>query len=145
MPNKFDEFVKKLQKEIFQKEIEDHNEEIVNQCYNPQNWGKPEKEEITVFEERRGGPKQYFLGLYIKIENDIITKANFRTDGCGVMIATGNQLTLLIEGKSIEFAENLKAEDIDNTLKGLPEDEIYFADFVIETLKDIIEKYKLKQ
>lgn len=145
MPDKFDEFVKKLQKEIFQKEIEDHNEEIVNQCYNPQNWGKTPKEEITVFEERRGGPKEYFLGLFLKMENDIITKANFRTNGCGVIIATGSQLTLLIEGKSIEFAENLKSVDIDNALKGLPEDEIYCADFVIETLKYIIEKYKQKQ
>jgi NifU-like protein involved in Fe-S cluster formation len=144
MPNKFDEFVENLQKEIIQKEIADHNERVVYLCHNPQNWGKPPKNEITVFEEHRGGPKEYFLGLYLKIEKNKILKANFITDGCGVMIATGSQLTLLIEGKSIEFAEKLKPEDIDKALNGLPENEKYLADFVIETLKDIIEKYKQK-
>ncbi len=142
MPDKFNEFVKNLQKEIIQKEIEDHNEKIVNLCYNPQNWGKPPKEEITVFEERRGGPKEYFFGLYLKIENDIIIKANFRTDGCGVMIATGNQLTLLIEGKSIEFAENLKPKEINNALMRIPPDEKHCIDLAINTLKTAIKKYK---
>lgn len=144
MPDKFDEFAKNLQKEIIQREIEDYSGKIVQLCHNPQNWGIPLKEAITVFDERRGGPKEYFLGLYLKIENETIIKANFITDGCGVMIATGSQLTILVEGKSIEFAENLKPEDIDKALNGLPENEKYLADFVIETFKDIIEKYKQK-
>ncbi|UCD02553.1 MAG: iron-sulfur cluster assembly scaffold protein [Promethearchaeota archaeon] len=125
--------------------MEDYNEKIVNLYHNTQNWGKPSKEVITVFDERRGGPKEYFLGLYLTIENDFIIKANFITDGCGVMIAVGSQLTILIEGKSIEFAKNLKLEDIDKTLNGLPEEEKYYADFVIEVLKSIIEKYKQEQ
>ena len=90
MPNDFDKFVENLQKEIIKKEIEDHNEKIVNLFYNPQNWGKPPKKDISVFEENRGGSKNYFLGLYLKIEDDIIVKANFITDGCGVMVATGS-------------------------------------------------------
>ena len=102
MPENFEEFVEKLQREIIEKEIEDHNEKIVSLCHNPQNWGKPSKDKITIFEERRGGPKGYFLGLYLRINNDKIVKANFMTDGCGVMIATGSQITLMIEGKSIE-------------------------------------------
>ncbi|MFX0132999.1 MAG: iron-sulfur cluster assembly scaffold protein [Candidatus Hodarchaeota archaeon] len=142
MPDKFKEFVENLQKEIIQKEIGEHNERIVYLSHNPQNWGKLPKKEITVLEEKRGGPKEYFLGLYLKIKNNKILKANFITDGCGVMVATGSQLTLLIEGKSIEFAEKLKPEDIDKALNGLPENEKYLADFVIETLKEIIEKYK---
>lgn len=142
MPDKLEEFVKNLQKEIIQKEIGDHNEKIVNLCYNPQNWGKPPQEEITVLEEQRGGPKEYFLGLYLKIENDLIIKANFITDGCGVMIATGSQLTILIEGKSIEFTEKLKPEDINNALKGIPRDEMHCIDLAINTLKTAIKKYK---
>ena len=65
MPENFEEFVEKLQREIIEKEIEDHSEKIVNLCHNPQNWGKPSKDKITIFEERRGGPKGYFLGLYL--------------------------------------------------------------------------------
>ena len=142
MPKKLDEFVENLQKEIMKMEIEDHNEKIVSLCYNPQNWGKLLMEDITFFEEQRGGPKNYLLGLYFNIENSIIKKVNFFTDGCGVMIATGSQITILLEGKTITFAENLKAEDIDNALMGVPENEKHCLDLAINTLKKAIENYK---
>ena len=140
----FNDFVDNLQKEIIKKEIEDHNEKIVNLFHNPYNYGKPPKKEITIQEEWRGGPKEYFLGLYLMIENKVIIKAHFITDGCGVMIATGSQTMMLIEGKSIKFAENLLTEDISMALKGLPDDEKHCADLAIETLKEAIKKYKKK-
>jgi len=145
MPNEFDAFIDQLQKKIIQEDIKNHNEKIVKLFHNPKNWGKPSKEEISIFEERRGGPKGYFLGLYLKIADDIIIKANFITDGCGVMVATASQTTILIEGKSLYFAKNLKPEDIDSALDGLPKDEKNCADFVINTLRIIIEKYKQNQ
>ena len=145
MSNNFNEFVEKLQKKIIEREIEDHNERIVRLCYNPQNWGKPSSEEITVLEERRGGPKKYFLGLYLKIEQNVIKKANFLTDGCGVMIATGSQTTISIEGKPVGFAENLSVEDIDRALMGIPKGEKHCLDLAIKTLKSVIEKYKTKK
>lgn len=144
MPKSFDEFVENLQKEIIKREIKDHNEKIVSLCYNPQNWGKPSMEEITSLEEQRGGPKNYFLGLYFNIENNMIKKVNFLTDGCGVMIATGSQITILLEGKTIEFAENLKTEDINKELMGVPENEEHCLDLAIKTLRSAIKKYKTK-
>jgi len=144
MPKNFDEFVENLQKEIIKMEIKDHNEKIVSLCYNPQNWGKPSMEDITSFEEQRGGPKDYFLGLYLNIENNILKKVNFLTDGCGVMIATGSQITILLEGKTIEFAENLKTEDINKALMGIPESEEHCLDLAIKTLRSAIKKYKTK-
>jgi len=145
MTDEFNVFIDRLQKKIIKEDIKNHNEIIVKLFHNPKNWGKPSKEEIIISDERRGGPKEYFLGFYLKIEEDIITKANFVTDGCGVMIATASQTTILIEGKSLQFAKTLKPEDIDKALNGLPEDEKHCADFVIETLRDIIEKYKQNQ
>ncbi|MHA2037305.1 MAG: iron-sulfur cluster assembly scaffold protein [Promethearchaeota archaeon] len=144
MPEQFDEFVENLQKEIIKREIEDHNKKIVSLCYNPQNWGKPEIENITCYEEHRGGPKNYFLGLYLNIENDIIKKVNFLTDGCGVMIATGSQLTILLEGKPIKFAENLIVKDIDVALMGVPESEMHCLELAIKTLRSAIKNCKSK-
>ncbi len=141
MPNNFDDFVRNLQKEIIQKEIKDHSKKIVELCHNPQNWGKPPKEEITVSEERREGLKDYFLGLYLKIENDVIIKVNFITDGCGVMVATASQLTILITGKSIDFANNLKPDYLINALNGIPPDEIHCINLALKTLKNAIKKY----
>ncbi|KKL86722.1 hypothetical protein LCGC14_1941900 [marine sediment metagenome] len=144
MNNKFNDFIENLQKEIIKKEIEDHNEKIVNLFYNPYNWGKPPQKEITVYDELRGGKKGYFLGIYLKIENGVIIKAKFITDGCGVMIATGSQTMMLIEGKNIQFAEKLVAGDISMALMGLPDGEKHCADFMVETLRNTIRKYKVK-
>ncbi|MFW9876854.1 MAG: iron-sulfur cluster assembly scaffold protein [Candidatus Thorarchaeota archaeon] len=144
MSKHFKKFVDKLQERIREEDLKEHNEKIVKFFYNPINWGKPSNQDITIFEERRGGPKGYFLGLYLKIENEKIIKANFVTDGCGVMIATLCQITILIENKSINYAENLKPNDIDKALMGLPEEEKYCSLLAIETLKNAINKYKKK-
>lgn len=145
MPKDFENYVDKLQKRIIKEDVRDHNEKIVNLFHNPINWGKPPKKDITIFEERRGGPKDYFLGFYLKIVKDNIINANFVTDGCGVMVATGSQTTILIKNKSINFADNLKPEDIDKALLGLPEEEKHCAHLAIETLKNLISKYKQKE
>lgn len=145
MPKDLDRFVNEIQREIIQKEIEEHNEKIVNLYYNPQNWGKPPLKEITVYEELRGGPKEYFLGVYLKIEKDVISKANFITDGCGVMVATASQMTILLSGKPIRFAEELKEEDINSALMGIPRDEWYCLTLAIHTLRNAIKKYKNKK
>ncbi|MFX1601455.1 MAG: iron-sulfur cluster assembly scaffold protein [Promethearchaeota archaeon] len=144
MAKNFNKFVRRFQRKIIQKDIEHHNENIVNLFYNPQNWGKLPEEEITLLEEMRGKIKGYLLGLYLKIENEIISKATFITDGCGVMVATGLQLTILITGKSIEYAKNLKPEDISNALMGIPPNEKHCTDLAIKTLKNAIKKYKHK-
>ncbi len=141
MKKDFDKFVENLQKEIIKKEIKDHNKRIVNLFHNPINRGKPPDEEITIFEERRGGPKGYFMGLYLLIEDRRITKAYFETDGCGVMVAIGSQLTILLEGKSIEFAKNLKPEEINTALMGVPQNEMHCIDLANDTLKSMIKKY----
>ncbi|MFX0023362.1 MAG: iron-sulfur cluster assembly scaffold protein [Candidatus Hermodarchaeota archaeon] len=142
MSNNFDEFVAKLQKEIIRKDIKDHSKKIVKLFHNPQNWGKPPIEEITVYEESQEGQSGEFLGLYLKIKKDIIVKANFLTDGCGVMIATASQLTIMVTGKPIDFAKKLKPVDLINTLKGIPPDELYCVNFTLKTLKNSIKKYK---
>jgi len=140
----FDEFVNKLQKEIIDKELKDYNERIVELYHNPINWGQPPEEEITethAYEGPCGDTMQFFL----KIKNNKIEKANFITDGCGVTVACGSQTTMLIEGRSLEFAENLKSKDIEKTLNGLPEDHKHCAELAKRTLRRLIEKYKYKK
>ena len=142
MSNNFEKFVDNLQKEIIKREVKEHNERIVKLFHNPYNIGKPPEKDITVFEERRGGPKLYFLGLYLRIEDGIIIKASYITDGCGFMVATGSQTMMLIEGKSIEYAENLSVDEISIALNGIPENEKHCVDFMVDTLRITLKKYK---
>ncbi|MFW9970871.1 MAG: iron-sulfur cluster assembly scaffold protein [Candidatus Odinarchaeota archaeon] len=142
MPNNFDKFVENLQNEIMQKEIKDHNKKIIELYINAKNWGKPPKQEITVFEELEDKIRGYFLGLYLQIENDLITKANFITDGCGVMVAIGSQLTIIITGKSVKFAEDFKPNYLIEAFNGIPTTENYNIELAIKTLKNALKKYK---
>ena len=138
----FDEFVKNLQKEILNKELEQYNQYVVKLFHNPKNWGKPPIDKISVwhaYEGPCGDTMQFFLKIN---NNNIIEKANFITDGCGATVAAGSQTTLLIEGKSLDFAENLRPEDIENALGGLPEDHKHCAELAARTLKRSIEKFK---
>ncbi|MFX0070324.1 MAG: iron-sulfur cluster assembly scaffold protein [Candidatus Hermodarchaeota archaeon] len=139
--DEFDEFVKKLQEEILNQELEDFNEKIVELFHNPPNWGKPPEGEITVSQSYKG-PCGDTMQFFVKIKDNIIEKANFITDGCGASVATGSQTMLLIEGKSLEFAENLNPKDIDNALGGLPEDHKHCTELADRTLKRLIKKYK---
>ena len=139
--NKFDDFVESLQKEIIEKEKQEFNEYIVELFHDPKNWGKPPENDISV-SQTYTGPCGDTMHYFLKIENDIITNANFITDGCGASVATACQTTMLIEGKTLKYAENLSPEDIDRALKGLPDDHKHCAELSIRTLRKAVQKYK---
>ncbi len=138
-----DKWVEEIQKEIIEEEIKRYNKYIVELLQNPKNWGKPKDDEISVwhaYEGSCGDTMQFFL----KINEGIIEKANFITDGCGATVAAGSQTTMLIEGRTLEFAENLTPNDIEDTLGGLPDDHKHCAELAAITLQRAIEKYKFQ-
>lgn len=136
-----DKFLKKLQNDIVEKEIEVYNEYIVKLFHNPKNWGKPSEEDISVSQSYTG-PCGDTIQFFFKIKGNIIEKANFLTDGCGASVATASQTTLLIEGQSLDYAKKLKAKDLDNALHGLPDDHKHCAELAIRTLMRAIKKYE---
>jgi len=144
MPNNnLNKWVEDIQKEIIEEEIKRYNKYIVELLQNPRNWGKPEDNEISAwhaYEGSCGDTMQFFL----KIREGVIEKANFITDGCGATVAAGSQTTMMVEGQTLEFAENLQPIDVDNALGGLPDDHKHCAELAVTTLKRAIEKYKFQ-
>ena len=137
----FDEFIENLQQEIINKELEDYNEYIVELFHNPKNWGKPPEEDISVSQTYLG-PCGDTMHFFLRIKDNVIEDAHFITDGCGASVATASQTTLLIKGKSIESAKKLEPEEIDEALKGLPEDHKHCAELAVRTLRRAIDKYE---
>ncbi|MBD3256245.1 MAG: iron-sulfur cluster assembly scaffold protein [Candidatus Lokiarchaeota archaeon] len=137
----FDKFVDQLQEEIYQQELKDYNERIVELFHDPPNWGKlPDGENVYSIGYR--GPCGDLMQFFLEIENDTIKQAKFITDGCGASVAAGSQTTLMIDGKSIDSAAKLTPKDVDNALDGLPADHKHCAELTIRTLKRLIKKYK---
>ena len=137
-----DRYVENLQKIIYEEEVKVYNERIVALYHKPKNWGKPPDDEITIsktYEGTCGDTMSFFL----KIEDNIIKKAYFITDGCGASVAAGCQTTLLIENKSVEDAEQVTAEKIDNALNGLPDDHKHCADLAFRTLQRALDDYHI--
>jgi nitrogen fixation NifU-like protein len=141
-PDDLDKWVKLIQKEIDEETIEMYNEYIFELIKNPKNWGKPNESEISVWHAYEG-PCGDTMQFYFKIQNEIIKKANFITDGCGATIAAGCQTTMMIEGRSLEYAESLNPKDVDDALGGLPDDHKHCAELAIRTLTRAIEKYRI--
>jgi len=131
----------KYKKHINEEEIKEYNQYIIDLIHTPKNWGKPTEDEITIKHSYKG-PCGDTMQFFLKINNNIIEKANFITDGCGASIATASQTTILIEGKSLNYVKNLKPEDIDKALKGLPEDHKHCTELALRTLNRLINKYK---
>jgi nitrogen fixation NifU-like protein len=139
-----DRYVEELQRIIYEEETKTYNERIIELYHDPKNWGRPPDEEITVSKTYEG-PCGDTMVFFLKIEDNTITKAHFITDGCGASVATGCQTTLLIENKSVEDAEKLTAEDIDNALNGLPEDHRHCAELAFRTLQRALDDYHIAQ
>ena len=82
------------------------------------------------------------MRFFLKIKGDIIEDMKFITDGCGATIATASQTSLLVIGKTIDFALDLKPEDIDRSLGGLPDDHKHCAELEVRTLRRAIKNYQ---
>lgn len=85
------------------------------------------------------------MEMYLKLDDDRIIDASFRTDGCKGSIAAGGIVTELIKGKRINEIKKLTPMDALNALGGLPEENTHCASLAIHTLKEALEKLIVKE
>ncbi|MGQ9509632.1 MAG: iron-sulfur cluster assembly scaffold protein [Thermodesulfobacteriota bacterium] len=84
------------------------------------------------------------MQLFIKIQDQKITDAKFKTYGCGAAIATSSILTERIKGAKIEEALKISEETIQEILTQLPKEKIPCFTIAAEALKLAIEEYRCK-
>jgi nitrogen fixation NifU-like protein len=85
------------------------------------------------------------MELFIKVENNIITDAKFRTFGCGAAISTSSMVTELVKGKNLEEALKISNKAVAEALGGLPPIKMHCSVLAEEALKAAIDDYKKKQ
>ena len=81
------------------------------------------------------------MELYIKVEDNTIVDAKFKTFGCGAAIATSSMVTELVKGKSIDEALAISNKAVAEALGGLPPIKMHCSILAEEALRSAIEDY----
>jgi len=84
------------------------------------------------------------MRMYIKVENNIIVDAKFKTFGCAAAIATSSMVTELIKGKTVEESLNISNRAVAEALGGLPPIKLHCSVLAEEALKSALADYYKK-
>ena len=82
------------------------------------------------------------MQISLKIENDVIVDAKFKTFGCAAAIATSSTATDMIIGMTIEEALKITNKKVVEELEGLPPQKIHCSVLAEEAIKAAIEDYQ---
>jgi nitrogen fixation NifU-like protein len=82
------------------------------------------------------------MKLYIKVKDDRIIEAKFKTFGCGAAIATSSMITELVKGKTLEEAEKISRDTVAEALDGLPPIKLHCSNLAADALHKAIEDYR---
>ena len=115
-----------------------YSEKVKDYFYNPRNVGEI-KDADGIGEV--GNPA---CGDIMKIKEDIIIDAKFKTFGCGAAIATSSMATELIKGKTVEEALELSNKAVIEALEGLPPVKVHCSVLAEEAVKSAILDYYKK-
>ncbi len=120
-----------------------YNEKVMDVFQNPKNVGEIENPDGigTVGNEVCGDIMQ----ITLRIENDVIKDAKFKTFGCAAAIATSSTATEMIKGMTIEEALKVTNKKVIDTLGGLPAQKIHCSVLAEEAIKKAIDDYRSKQ
>lgn len=84
------------------------------------------------------------MRLYIKVKDDVIVDARFKTFGCGAAIASSSMTTEMIKGKPVEEALALSNQAVAEALDGLPPVKMHCSVLAEDALKAAIQDYQNK-
>ena len=85
------------------------------------------------------------MKLYIKVENNVIVDAKFKTLGCGAAIASSSILTDMIKGKTLDEVKKVSNQAVVEALGGLPARKRHCSVLAEEALQSALEDYYKRQ
>ena len=121
-----------------------YSNKVLDHYENPRNVGKLNTKDSSVGTGMVGAPAcGDVMRLQIKVKNNIIEDAKFKTYGCGSAIASSSLLTEWIKGKSLDNATKITNKNIANEL-ALPPVKIHCSVLAEDAIKSAINNYKEK-
>jgi nitrogen fixation NifU-like protein len=121
-----------------------YSEKVIDHYNNPRNMGSLSKDDKQVGTGIVGAPEcGDVMKLQIKVENDRIVDAKFKTFGCGSAIASSSLATEWLKGRTVEEAYKIKNTDIVQELN-LPPVKIHCSVLAEDAIKAALQDYKKK-
>ena len=121
-----------------------YSSEVLDHYENPRNVGKMDKTDPSVGTGLVGAPAcGDVLQLQIKVENNVITDAKFKTYGCGSAIASSSLVTTWLKGKTLDEANMIENSAIAEEL-ALPPVKIHCSILAEDAIKAALTDYKAK-
>ena len=120
-----------------------YSEKVMDHFKNPRNVGEIENPDGV---GEVGNPVcGDIMKIFLKIENNIITDARFKTFGCGAAIASSSMATELIKGRTLEEAWDVSNKAVAEALEGLPPIKMHCSVLAEEGIHNAINDYRKKQ
>ena len=120
-----------------------YNEKVMQTFANPKHVGEVENYDgIGKVGNASCGD---IMQITLKIENDVITDAKFKTFGCAAAIATSSTATDMVIGMTVEEALKLTNQKVVEELEGLPPQKLHCSVLAEEAIKAAIEDSRAKQ
>jgi nitrogen fixation NifU-like protein len=121
-----------------------YSEKVLDHYENPRNVGTFDKDDPTIGTGMVGAPAcGDVMRLQIKVEDNIITDAKFKTYGCGSAIASSSLLTEWVKGMSLGEAGKIKNTELAAEL-ALPPVKIHCSVLAEDAIKAAVLDYQGK-
>ena len=122
-----------------------YSEQVLDHYNNPRNVGKMDPKDPMVGTGMVGAPAcGDVMRLQIKIEDNVVTDAKFKTYGCGSAIASSSLLTEWVKGKTVEAVQAIENTAIVEALS-LPPVKIHCSVLAEDAIKSAVKDYISKQ
>ena len=122
-----------------------YSEKVIDHYNEPRNVGSCEKSDDQVGTGLVGAPEcGDVMKLQIKVENEKIVDAKFKTFGCGSAIASSSLATEWVKGKTLDEALAIQNTEIVEELS-LPPVKIHCSVLAEDAIKAAIQDYRKRQ
>ena len=142
MSNKFDNFVRELQEQIFDETREEYGEVAYQRWRNPLYIGMLKDPDAHASNKGTYGDT---IEIFMKFKNGIVNEASFVTDGCGSSMVCGSFAAEMSMGKDPEQLFEITGETILDKLGGFPEKDRHCAFLAAETLHKAANDYMIQK
>ena len=121
-----------------------YSNKVIDHYNEPRNVGSLDKSDGNVGTGMVGAPEcGDVMKLQIKVENDVIVDAKFKTFGCGSAIASSSLATEWLKGRTVQEGLKIRNTDIVEELS-LPPVKIHCSVLAEDAIKAAIRDYKQK-